>query len=312
MKKIGLIDVDGYHFPNLALMKISAHHKAAGDSVEWYNHLVRYDRVYMAKVFTFTPDYRYHINAGEVVKGGTGYDISTTLPHDIEAEQPDYTLYPLSKWYNGKTAYGFLTRGCIRNCSWCIVPQKEGSIAPHHDIEDILQGRNAAVLMDNNVLACDYGIGQVEKIVRIGCRVDFNQGLDARIIVKNPALPKMLSRIKWITYLRLACDSAEMMKTVAKAAHLLRKNGLKPHRFGSYVLLTDLESSYERINFLRNLDILPFAQPYRDFTPNQAVPQWQKDMAHWCNRKELLKTVDFKDFSPRRGFKCSAYFEKQC
>lgn len=105
--RIGLLAVDS-QYPNLALMKLSAYHKAEGDSVEWYNPIERYDRVYMAKVFTFTPDYGYYVNADKLERGGTGYDIRKVLPPEIDRLQPDYSLYPR---IDGKTAYGFLTRG---------------------------------------------------------------------------------------------------------------------------------------------------------------------------------------------------------
>ena len=309
MKKIGLIAADSHNFPNLALMKIAAFHKQRGDTVEWVNHFEKYDKVYISKVFTFTPDIQTVIQAEEIERGGTGYDIHKKLPEEIEHQQPDYSIYPLSPWYNGKTVYGFLTRGCIRHCPWCIVPQKEGSITPYQDIKDILQSRNSAILMDNNILAAaEYGIHQLEKIARIGCKIDFNQGLDARIIVSNPDIPKLLSKIKWLNSVRLACDSKAMVKTVENAAELLRGAGLKPHRLFAYVLLTDLHSSYDRINFLKNLNIMPFAQPYRDFTPKQIIPQWQVDMARWCNDKAILKSCDFKDYNPRKGFYCREYF----
>jgi radical SAM superfamily enzyme YgiQ (UPF0313 family) len=308
--KIGLIAADGHNFPNLALMKISAFHKRNGDTVEWVNYFEKYDKVYISKVFTFTPDIRTHIQADEIERGGTGYDINKKLPVDIDNHQPDYSIYPVSAWYNEKTAYGFLTRGCIRKCPWCIVPQKEGTVQPCRDIEEILQGRAAAVLMDNNILAAgEYGIQQLEKIARIGCKVDFNQGLDDRLIVSNPEFPKLLAKIKWLKPLRLACDSQAMIKTVEKAAGLLRGAGLKPHRLFAYVLLTDLQGSLERINFLKKLDIMPFAQPYRDFTPKQVIPDWQRDMARWCNDKAILGTCNFKDYQPRKGFYRREYFK---
>ncbi|MEI3499941.1 MAG: hypothetical protein V8Q39_00220 [Anaerovoracaceae bacterium] len=118
--KIGLIDVDGHSgFPNLALMKISAWHKQQGDDVEWWIGLKKYDRVYMSKVFTFSPDVDAVIQAGEIVQGGTGYKDYRNLPQEIELTFPDYSIYP-----DYKHAIGFLTRGCIRSCPWCIVPQK--------------------------------------------------------------------------------------------------------------------------------------------------------------------------------------------
>lgn len=125
--RIGLIDVDRLNnrkgkkpYPNLAMMKISAYHKHQGDVVEWYDGFSRYDRVYMSKVFNFTPDYPYCIQADEIIKGGTGYDITAKLPAEIERFAPDYDLYEVPK----DIAYGFLTRGCPNKCKWCVVPKK--------------------------------------------------------------------------------------------------------------------------------------------------------------------------------------------
>lgn len=117
---IGILAVDS-NYPNLALMKISAWHKARGDHVEWYNPLCFYDKVYSAKVFSFTPDYGYYINADQIEKGGTGYDMKKVLPIEIDRTIPDYELYNIDK----NLAYGFLTRGCPNRCKWCIVPQKK-------------------------------------------------------------------------------------------------------------------------------------------------------------------------------------------
>jgi hypothetical protein len=231
------------------------------------------------------------------------------LPDEIDRQQPDYSIYRACRWHDAKIAYGFLTRGCTRRCPWCVVPEKEGDIAPYRDIEEILDGRKAAVLMDNNILAAEYGSQQLKKIAQIGCRVDFNQGLDARLIVANTAIPTLLAAIRWLKPLRLACDSSVMMKTVAEAARLLRLAGVKPSRLSCYVLLTDLQSSLERINFLRKLDIMPFAQPYRDFLHKHEIPQWQRDMARWCNDKAILQSTDFKDYQPRKGFRCAEHFK---
>lgn len=126
--KIGLIDVDGHNFPNIPLMKLSAWHKQQGDSVEWYEPMFsgHMDIVYLSKVFTFTPDYQYYIDADEVYYGGTGYYYpggGPALPAEIEHIYPDYSLYPE---LCSDTAYGFLTRGCPRGCAFCIVGYKEG------------------------------------------------------------------------------------------------------------------------------------------------------------------------------------------
>ena len=119
--KIGLIDVDSHNFPNLALMKISAYHKARGDQVEWAIPMLKYDIVYQSKVFDFSPDENTCIQCEQLIKGGTGYDLDNKLPPEIENIYPDYSLYNIKN-----TAYGFLTRGCPRNCPFCIVGKEEG------------------------------------------------------------------------------------------------------------------------------------------------------------------------------------------
>jgi len=302
--KIGLISVDGHSYPNLALMKISAFHKTQGDSVEWANHLEHYDVVYKSKVFTFTPDDTTHIDAGEIICGGTGYDPKKALRYDVDRMFPDYSLYP----YQLHEMYGFLTRGCIRKCPWCIVPIKEGNIRPYNDIEEIARGFSRVVLMDNNVLASMHGLRQIEKIIKLKIKVDFNQGLDARIIAQSPDIAQLLARVKWLKPLRLAMDSEAMMEPVRKAVDLLRRYGASPSRFFTYVLATELEDTYRRVNFCKSISVDPFVQPFRDFTPHQVIPQWQVDMARYTNRRAILKSTDFKDYRPRIGFKCSQYF----
>lgn len=320
--KIGLIDVDGHNFPNLALMKLSAYHKAKGDEVDWYSIFdEHYDIVYMAKVFTHTEDYNQVIpNADKIIKGGTGYDVHSRLPEEAEKIVPDYSLYP---FIDDKTAYGFLTRGCIRKCPWCVVPRKEGSIHPYQDVDEIaVDGRTNLILMDNNILAAgDYGIQQLEKIAAKGYKVDFNQAMDARLVTDDIA--KILARIKWLDHncIRFGCDTRQQIEDCERAMSLIDSHGFK----GRYFLYTmiggksDLQESYDRVMhwWHRNReskkkdgrDIIPYAQPYLDFTKRQQIPQWQKDMAHWCNKHQIFSLSEFKDFEPRKGFKCAEYFD---
>ena len=301
---IGLIDVDGHNFPNYALMKISAYHKSNGDHVEWANPLFgKYDRVYKSKIFTFTED-NYDPYDCEVIRGGTGYDICSMLPKEIDAMQPDYSLYGIKG-----VSYGFLTRGCPNKCKWCIVPIKEGKVKPYRDIEEVVNENKKAILMDNNILASDYGIEQLEKIAEKGYRVDFNQGLDARLITDKIA--SVLAKIKWIDYIRLACDHKSQIRSIIEAHSLLDKHGYKKEIF-CYFLINDWNDVNERLNALRQYKwFTPHGQPYRDFNnKNQIIPQWQQDFAHWMNRKWLYKSCEFKDFEPRKGFKCDQYFKE--
>lgn len=303
---IALLPVDS-QYPNLALMKISAYHKAQGDTVEWYNGLDRYDKVYAAKVFSFTPDYGYYINADQVERGGTGYDIHKVLPPEIDRLQPDYTIYPQ---IDRKTAYGFLTRGCPNRCKWCIVPQKEGEIAPYMDVDEIAAGgRTNLILMDNNILASDYGLQQIEKIIRRKYRVDFNQGLDARLVTDDIA--RILARVKWIKRIRFGGDTPRQIAECYRAINLLDSHGYRGEYF-LYCIIIDFKESIRRISHWRtNKRVIVHAQPYRDLNnPHQVIPQWQKDMAHWADRKELYRSCDFKEFEPRKGFTCKQYFNQ--
>lgn len=301
--------MDGHgNYPNIALMKISRYHKELGDMVEWYNPFGEYDIVYMSKVFTFTPDYEYIINnSKKIIKGGTGYDVKRRLPDEIDRLQPDYSIYP---FIDSQTAYGFLTRGCPNRCKWCIVPEKEGAVYPYMDIEDIaIEGRNHIVLMDNNILASDYGLQQIEKMGGMKIRVDFNQGLDARLVTDEVAM--LLARLRWLRYIRFGCDTPKQVAECVRAIELLRKHGYK----GEFMVLTiilELQESYDRISFWRDrkYKATPHAQPYRDFNnPCQVIPTWQKDMARWADRREIFRSTDFKDYSPRKGFFCREYFK---
>ncbi len=302
---IALLPVDS-SYPNLALMKISSYHKNNGDQVEWYNPLCEYDKVYMAKVFSFTPDYGYYINA-EIERGGTGYDITKKLPSYIDRLQPDYSIYPQ---IDNKTAYGFLTRGCPNKCKWCIVPQKEGKIAPYMDVEEIaIEGRKELILMDNNILASDYGLQQIEKIVKLKIKVDFNQALDARLV--TPEIAKLLAKVKWIKRIRFGCDTHQQIAECERAIGLIDRYGYKGEYFFYCILLDDFKESFQRVNHWKQKGrrYLPHCQPFRDINnPHQIIPQWQKDLAGWADKKWIFRTCEFKDFKPRKDFKCSEYF----
>ena len=249
--KIGLIDVDGKKYPNLALMKISAWHKGNGDSVEWYDPIFsgHMDRVYMSKVFSFTQDYDSPIDADEIIKGGTGYDIASRLDDEIDRLQPDYSIY---SFIPKDTAYGFLTRGCPNRCPWCVVPRKEGRIRPYMDVDEIaIDGRNNLILMDNNILAAgEYATLQLEKIIERGYRVDFNQALDARLV--DDRFASLLAKVKWIHgRIRFGCDTHGQIAECERAMTLINGYGFT----GEYFLYTmiggknDFRESYERISY---------------------------------------------------------------
>lgn len=306
--KIGLLSVDSNH-PTLALMKIAKYYKMNQDDVEWYNPFFHYDKVFFSKIFRYTPDYGYFINADIIEKGGSGYDLHKNLPYDIDRLQPDYSIYPK---IDNKTAYGFLTRGCPNHCPWCIVPLKEGNIKPYMDVEEIaVDNRTNLILMDNNILASEYGLAQIEKIIKMNYRVDFNQALDARLVTKEIA--KLLANVRWLHVIRFGCDTPMQVEHCKKAMQLIDKYREKPAQYLMYAMIgNNLQESYKRLSsFKDNKRVRIVAQPFRDYNnPHQIIPQWQKDMGRWAMRREIYSKVDFKDFKPRKGFKCKEYFNK--
>ena len=292
--KVALVDVDGRNFPNLALMKLAAWHKAQRDSVEWYDPLFsRPDRIYASKVFTFTPDFQdYAAGDPERVRGGTGYDPAVKLPDEVERMIPDYSLYP-----DFPSAIGFLTRGCIRNCPWCIVPKKEGALQEVDDIERISAERKEVVLLDNNFLAAspDFVLEQLEKAARLRLKLDFNQGLDARLV--TPKNARLLAACRWIRYIRFSCDTVAMIEPLRRAVALLRECGFKREIF-VYMLVTDIGDAETRLQALVDLRVTPFAQPYRDFTADSTPTAEQRKFASFVNVKggKLCRKMSFREY----------------
>ena len=197
--------MDSHNFPNLCLMKLSAYHKARGDTVEWHDGRKHYDLVYMSRVFTdsYSKDYSGTIHADHIIRGGTGYGLENYLPEEVEHTYPDYALYPK---FAG-TAYGFLSRGCPRGCGFCIVGDKEGrrtkAVA---DLGEFWNGEREIKLLDANLLACPDWERLLQQLVQSGAMVDFTQGLDVRLI--TPEKVEMLNKVK-TKMLHFAWDNPE-------------------------------------------------------------------------------------------------------
>lgn len=287
--KIGLIDVDGHHYPNLALMHISAYHKLRGDEVDWWNALDRYDRVYMSKVFTWTPDIDTVIMADDIRRGGTGYGIYDALPDEIEHCFPDYSIYPYAT-----AAYGFITRGCIRKCPWCVVPEKEGEIRPNERWQDIKRPDSRdMILMDNNVLALSYGIEQIEEMSHADVRIDFNQALDARLV--TPEIAKMLARCKWITQIRFACDVPQMLPVVDNVVGMLTRLGMNSRRIMIYAMATEIEEAEKRHIALQKMGVEIYMPPFRPFDGSEPSAE-MKRFARWANRRAIWSKCSYEEY----------------
>ena len=292
--KIGLVDVDGHRFPNLALMKISAWHKAHGDIVEWANSLEHYDIVYMAKVFTFTPDDLQAYQTDTLIQGGTGYNIALTLPEHIEHVYPDYGLYGITD-----TAYGYLTRGCPRQCPFCIVADKEGtqSIKVAY-IGEFWDGQKKIKLLDPNILACPEWNILLAQVALTGAEVDFTQGLDARLLTDEKVEAIRACRYK---ILHFAWDNANDEYTPKALAKYADKWGLRQDKLKVYVL-TNYNSTHAqdlyRIYKLREIGYDPYVMIYDKYN----APAETRHLQRWCNNKIIFNAEpNFANYNPKCG-----------
>ena len=291
--KIGLIDVDGHNWPNLCLMKLSAYHKAHGDDVEWWTPEGRYDRV-KSRVFTdtYSKDTITVDNAGEVIKGGTGYGPGPNLPDEVEHTRPDYALYPQ---FSG-TAYGFMTRGCPRNCGFCIVSKKEGRRSTHvADLSEFWDGQKEVKLLDANLLACPDHEKLILQLAESGAWVDFTQGLDVRLI--TPDNVSLLNRVK-TKMLHFAWDdpNTDLTDCFRRFSEL---TSIRDFRRRRVYVLTNYGSTHEqdlyRVNTLRDMGYDPFVMIYE----RPSAPPVTRQLARWVNNKRIFRVVpNFADYIP--------------
>lgn len=301
--RVGLIDVDGHNFPNLPLMKISAYHKSRGDSVEWYEPLFsgHMDKVYMSKVFTFTPDYPYCINADEIIKGGTGYsypDGGEELPEEIEHIYPDYQLY---KDAFPDTAYGFLTRGCPRGCDFCIVGKKEGRYARKvADLSEFWNGQKNIVLLDANMFACKEWKDLSVQLIESGAWVDFSQGCDIRLMTDEKA--EYIKRMK-IKQVHFAWDRYEDKEKIVPQFERFKEITQWDYRkLGVYVLCnfnTTFEQDLDRVYTLRELGYNPYVMLYeKDKLP---AGHRLKLLQRWVNNRIIFRSCKrFEEYDGRK------------
>ena len=294
--KIGLIDVDSHNWPNLCLMKLSAYHKARGDTVEWWTPEGTYDLVYKSRVFTdaYSKDTLVVPNAAHVICGGTGYGPGPNLPDAVEHTRPDYALYPQ---FPG-TAYGFLTRGCPRNCGFCIVSGKEGRQSRQvADLFEFWDGQKEIKLLDANLLACPDHERLLLQLADSRAWVDFSQGLDVRLI--TPDNVALLNRVR-TKAVHFAWDDPSMDLT-SYFRRFLELSSIRDYRKRIVYVLTNYGSTHEqdlyRVETLRDMGYDPYVMIYDK--PNAPLPT--RRLQQWVNNKRIFHVVKvFADYVPNK------------
>lgn len=323
--RIGLIDVDGHNFPNIPLMKISAYHKQNGDRVEWYdpwNGLIEeYDKVYVSKVFSFSDDYEHPIYAKETQRGGSGYCIRLVdgkevydkskdipLPYEIEHIYPDYSIYYGKVDGIEDTAYGRLTLGCPRGCGFCHTGVKDG-LRSHKvaDLSEFWDGQKNIVLIDQNILACRDWKNLLQQLIDSKAFVDFNGGLDARLVTEEKA--KMLAKLK-VKSIHFAYDRYEDKKIIEPKLRTIKEfTGWDRHKVQVYVLInynTNPEQDLDRIYFLKSIDFAPYVMIYDK--KHTEVGSYPRCLQRFVNNRILFNKVDrFDDYENWR--KSKHYFK---
>jgi hypothetical protein len=302
--RIGLIDVDGHHFPNLALMRISAYHKQKGDMVEWWEtDLIHYDTVYMSKVFSdaYSKDATEPMNADKIIRGGTGYAINlqdgrevfdkdkhSDLPTEVERCFPDYSIYPQYDF-----AVSMTSRGCPRGCSFCHVQAKEGCRSYKcADVSDFWNGQNEIKILDPNITACRDKRELMAQYRETGARLDFTQGLDIRLL--NDAYMDDINHMRLRT-LHFAWDNPT--DDLEQKFRIFAKGFRRKSNIGMVYVLTNFNSTMAenlyRIQVLRDLHFDPYVMVY----DKPHAPKEIRQLQRWCNNKIIFKSCPrFEDY----------------
>ena len=299
--QIGLIDVDNWNnlkgcFPNLPLMKLSAWHKEQGNLVEWYDPSKHYDLVYMSKVFSFTNEPFEEIHADQVVKGGSGYAIQlidgkevfdqkkhSNLPDHIEHIFPDYSLYGITN-----TAHGFMSRGCPRGCFFCHVKAKEGCKAYKvADLNEFWNGQKNIELYDPNTLACPEWKDILQQLIDSKANVDFNQGVDIRLMTDEKCEMLMQMKIKHIHFAWYRYQDKKFV--VPKLQRFKEMTGWSRDKVTVYILTnydTTMEQNLERVKTCRELGFNPYIMRY----DKEHIPRGSEinKLARYVNTKRIF------------------------
>ena len=289
--KIALYDVDSA-IPNLAIMKLSAFHKREGDEVFKYIPLLHstYDRIYASKVFKFSDGSWI---TEDMISGGPGLDLKTELPEEIDRMIPDYSFYDFPH------SIGFTMRGCRFDCSFCVVPRKEGRPYSSNTIQEIWTQRDSKflILLDHDFFGNPEWSDRIEEIKELDLKVNFSQGLNIRIISERQA--QALASVKFRnlnnTYKQVtfAWDQINDEKVIKRGFQRVVDAGIKAHQMQFYVLIgydTTPEEDMHRVMMLKEWGCDPYVMPY------DKTDRYQKRFARWVNHRAIFKSCTFEEY----------------
>lgn len=295
---IGLVDVDNTNYPNIALMKLSAWHKAKGDNVQLAtiddirmgNLFTNFDKFYVACVFDWNlPKIDKVKNFANVEIGGVAVSKDIVLPDEIEHTFPDYSLYGIKD-----TAYGFLSRGCPRHCPFCVVADKEGTTSRKvADLSEWWNGQKYIYVCDPNILACAEHLDLLNQLADSKAHVNINQGLDVRLLTKENV--EALNRIK-MDSLFFAWDNPRV--DLRKHFEFYSEHGrIKSDRAKRVFVLTNYWSTHEedlaRIYWLRDNGYSPYVTVF----DKPHAPKITRKLMRWVNNRFLFYPCkNFEDF----------------
>lgn len=306
--KIALLDIDS-KIPNLALMKLSTYFKTNGDNVDFikFNYSAypkkkkkevfiakEYDQVWCSIIFTSNKDSVEIKECNNLFFGGTGYDLKVKLSEEIDKLSPDYSIYP-----ENNLSYGFITRGCIRNCYFCFVPKKEGKIKRYDNIENIVKHKKV-VFMDNNILAYSKHKEIFQEIIDKKLHLTFNQGLDIRLIDEENAY--LLSLMNYTGEYIFAFDDISYKTLIEDKYKIVKKYIKKDWKIKFYIYCNpqmEIKEIKDRVEWCADNKALPYIM--RDFSCwEDKNKDFYTDIAAWCNQPGIFKNMDFKEFLHRR------------
>jgi hypothetical protein len=293
MRRILLVDVDRKH-RNLALMKLSAHHKALGDHV-YLNDCTDPEITYVSCVFTWNCGKTTFYPEANI--GGSGVSLISQLPDHIEHIMPDYSLYGPCDY-----SMGFTSRGCIRQCPFCIVPRKEGQIRDNAPLSEFLDpNHHKVMLLDNNLLAAPRCKDILRELVYRHLLVNFNQGLDIRLVTDDVAALLATCQYRSMSFkekrLYFAFDNPALESVILRGVERLLGAGIKSRHLMFYVLCgfnTTLQEDLARIEKIRSLGADPYVMKYN----NRQDPTLNA-LARWVN-KRICERVPFSEYTRRR------------